>query len=352
MRRPFYGRLVRLFWVLGLTPPALISAQMPVGPLSTSEQNPLYRLLHVPDWESADLVEEDAVRIEFSTAYSNIFEASERERHTHLFDLEQMTNSLTLRFGMSASLELGARVGLYTGWEGFLDPAISRFHSLFGLPDGGRETQPEGQYRLDLEHDDLVSGAADLGAVPRTLALEDVRIHAKWRFHGGPGRPTAASLRGALRVAGGPLSGGRLDGAVTAHGRWSTGRLHIHASTGLTVANPPSKLAPITSRHAVLFMAATEYSGWRRLSVLAQLSGSTSYFKGFDGGELGQIPLTLTVGAGGQTDGGWGWQFSFAEDLLPTGASVDFTLDLELSRTLASPATNARDGRVARQGEP
>jgi hypothetical protein len=47
----------------------------PVGPLHTSEQNPLYRMLYVSDAEAADLVGEGTLRIDLSTSYASVFEA-------------------------------------------------------------------------------------------------------------------------------------------------------------------------------------------------------------------------------------------------------------------------------------
>ncbi len=325
---------ISIIVVSGLIP-ALACAQTSLGPLHTSEQNPLYRLLYIPDSDPADPVREGTLRVDFSTSYSNVFEASERRRHAYLFDLEQMTNSLSLRWGLGTSLELGARVGLYTGWEGFMDPMISGFHDFLGLPNGGRESQPENQYRLDLEHVDLEGGSVDLDSDRRIFSLEDVRFHAKWRFLGGNEDRVGVSLRGALRRAGGPLDEGRLDGAVSVHGRLSTESLDFHGSTGLTVANSPSELNSITNDQALFFSGTIEHGLRPGLSLMGQLGGSTSYFKRFDGGELGGIPLNLTFGASGSTGGGWGWQVSLTEDLLATGPSVDFTLDFGLSHTFS-----------------
>ncbi len=346
MTRTVFGDWVRRSRVLRLVPltafgglsPTLALAQKPIGPLSTSEQNPLYRLLFVPGVESADPVAEGTFRIEFSTSYSNVFEASERRAHAHLFDLEQMTNSLTLRYGLGASFEVGGRVGLYTGWEGFLDPVITGFHDLFGLPNSGRENQPEDQYQLVLEHEDLRGGSVALDSRRRTFSVEDIRLRAKWRFFGEHEDPLVVSLGGALRRAGGPLDAGRMDGAVSLYGRLSAEPLRFHGSAGLTLANPPLELTPITAERAAFFSTAIEYAVRPRLSVIGQVSGSTSYFRRFEGGELDGIPLNLTVGAAGRSASGWGWQVSFSEDLLPTGPAVDFTLDVQLSRTFREAA--------------
>ena len=150
-----------LLALLLLFPPGA-AAQESAGPLRTSEQNPLYRLLYVPETEPAAPLREGALRFELSSSYSNILEASNRVSHAHLFDLEQMTNSLAVRYGWTDAFEVGARVGWYTGWGGFLDPFISGFHNFFGLPNGGRGQRPDGAYVLLLEHDGLEGGRFEL----------------------------------------------------------------------------------------------------------------------------------------------------------------------------------------------
>ena len=327
----------RLSWLLPLVvvaglPDDLLLAQGPMGPLGTSEQNPLYRHFYVLEVESADLIGEGTLRVEFSTSYSSIFEASNGTRHAHLFDLEQMTNSLAVRYGLSSSLEVAGRVGIYTGWEGFLDPVISGFHDLFGLPTGGRELQPEGQYLLLLEHDDLDGGEVDLDSDSRTLSLEEMRLLVKWGFLGDVTSPLAVSLSAGLRRAGGPLDAGRLDGALSLRVRMSRGSLHFHGSSGLVIMNAPAQLAPIAARRALHFSGAFEYAPWSSVSLVAQMSGSTSYLKRINGGELDGVPLNLTLGITGMAGGGWAWQASFTEDLIPSGPAIDFTLDLGLSR--------------------
>ena len=170
--------------LLALLIPPGAAAQESAGPLRTSEQNPLYRLLYVPETEPAALLREGALRFELSGSYSNILEASNRVSHAHLFDLEQMTNSLAVRYGWTDALEVGARMGLYTGWGGFLDPFISGFHNFFRLPNGGRGSRPDGAYVLLLEHDELEDGRFEFDPGERILSLEDFRVFAKHATNG------------------------------------------------------------------------------------------------------------------------------------------------------------------------
>ena len=320
--------------LLALLIPPGAAAQESAGPLRTSEQNPLYRLLYVPETEPAALLREGALRFELSGSYSNILEASNRVSHAHLFDLEQMTNSLAVRYGWTDALEVGARMGLYTGWGGFLDPFISGFHNFFRLPNGGRGSRPDGAYVLLLEHDELEDGRFEFDPGERILSLEDFRVFAKWRLRGESGDGSLLSLRAGLRRAAGSVAAGRIDGAVSVHGRLSRGVVVLHGSGGVALANPPPKLEPLVTPQAVFASGTLEYRRWTTVSAMVQVRGSTSYVRGFTGGELRGFPLNIAFGLGGTRAGGWGWQVSFSEDLIPSGPAIDFTLDAEVSREI------------------
>ena len=319
--------------LLFLLPPGA-AAQESAGPLRTSEQNPLYRLLYVPETEPAAPVREGTLRFELSSSYSNILEASHRASHAHLFDLEQMTNSLAVRYGWTDALEVGARMGWYTGWGGFLDPLISGFHNFFGLPNGGRGQRPDGAYVMLLEHDELEGGRFEFDPAERILSLEDFRVFAKWRLWGGSGDGSLLSLRAGLRRAAGPIAAGRIAGAVSVHGRLSRGAVVLHGSGGLALANPPPKLEPLVAPQAAFASGTLEYRRWSAVSAMVQVRGSTSYVRGFTGGELKGFPLNIAFGLGGTRAGGWGWQVSFSEDLIPSGPAIDFTVDAEVSREI------------------
>jgi hypothetical protein len=279
------------------------------------------------------VIGDGAFRLELSTAYSNVFEASDGAEYGHLFDLEQMVNTVTARYGVAEELEVGASAGMHSGWGGFLDSFISGFHDLFGLPNGGREQRPEGEYRLYLARSGQGSEDGVQVDVGRKVWFEDLRIFGKWRFHGDAGAPFAASLHGVVRGAAGPLDAGRLGASWAVLGRWSPGPVHVHASAGMALLTPPDDVGPVTRDVSQFFTLAAERElWWDNTAFLAQLGGGSAYVRRVSGGDLRGVPMNLVFGLAGLTDGGWGWQLSFAEDILADGPSVDFTVDLEVSR--------------------
>lgn len=307
-------------------------AQVPtsLGPLRTSEQNPLYRFFYVPEVESADVVADGRFRVDLSVSYSNIFERSESDLHEQLFDLEQMANAVTVRYGVAPGFEVGGRAGLQTGWGGFLDGFVSGFHRMFGFPNGGREKEPTGQHRLYLDREDPT---IRLDLAPRTFGLEDLRLFAKWRFLGSTTEPLALSVRGTLRRASGRLEPGRLEGALALLGRVTGEDVTLHFGAGATTLDSPAVIEPIASTAAAYLSVGVEGRIRPGFSMVGQMTGSSAYVSGFEDGELDRFPSTLVLGFTGRTEGDWEWQVSFAEDLPPDSPSVDFTVDLQLGRT-------------------
>jgi hypothetical protein len=328
-----FARFAAVLSALVVLLPTPAWGQTSLGPLRTSEQNPLYRLLGTQDAEGADPVAEGTYRLDFSTSYSNVFETSNGPDYGHLFDFEQMVNSLTVRYGFREAVEVGGALGLYSSWGGFLDGFISGFHRTFGLPNGGRGQRPNGDYTFFLEHDPQGPNGVRLDLPKRTFSFENLQLFGKWRFAGDSAGRWATSLRTAVRVDGGPLESGRWSGSAALLARYSPEPIHLHGTVGVSTLNAPDELEPVTTDATVFFSTALEWSVKRNLSLLAQLVGSTSYVKGFAPGDLSGIPLNLIFGIEGLTEGGWGWQVSFAEDVLFGGPSVDFTVNAELSKT-------------------
>lgn len=305
--------------------------QASYGPLTTAEQNPLYRFFHVPSPESADLVDPGNLRMQLNTSYSNIFERSGSARHDQLFDLEQMTNTVAVRYGIARPLEAGAALSLHTGWGGFLDPFISGFHRMFGFPNGGREEEAGGQHRIHLVG---VDPQVWIDLPQRTLDPESVRGFLQWRFLGATTASSAVSLRGELRRSVDGIDPGRMDAALSMHARYTGEGVFLHGSLGVTTLDAPAPLEPVATDRATFFSFGVEGMVRPRLSFIGQMTGTTPYLEGFDAGELSGMPVTFALGFAGETGGGWEWQASFVEDFPPNSPSADLTLNLGIARSL------------------
>jgi len=318
--------------ILAAAPGPATAQWQPLGPFRAGEQNPLYRLFHVPHADRADLVEPGTFRVESSVFYSNIFEQSQSRDHFQLFDMERMTTAVVVRYGPAPGWEVGGRLGVHTSWGGFLDPFISGFHDFFGFPNGNRDAFPEGEYEFL-----LVESRRQLRLeVPsHSPGLEDLRFFAKRRLGRREDGSSATSARATVRLASGTFAGstGRADAAVSVLHRRSWGRAHLHLQGGVTTVNAPEVLGAVSRDLAGFISAAGEIGIVPSLSFLAQFVGGTAYVDGFGTTTLDRGPMNLVLGFAGSAGPSWRWSFSFAEDVPPNSPSADFTVGVEASRT-------------------
>lgn len=326
------GRVLVVVALVAGAGPSHAAAQEPVhGPLRIEEGNPIYRLFYTPRVEPADLLEEGEIRADLGLSYSNIFEYSPGEQHFVLQDMERLAASVTVRWAPTDGLEVGASAGTTSSWAGFLDSFISGFHEFFGFPNGGRERVEEDQYNSLL----LSEAPAVLFRVPaRSLVMDDVRFFVKAQLAGGPGEAYAVGVRGVSTTAVAPPEArrGRSEWAAEILGRRSLGPWHLHAGLGLTTLTPPPELDPVIRDRALYVSAGVERLLTDGVSFLAQVMGGTGYVENVGTEIIDGNPMNLAFGFAGAVEGGWRWQFSFAEDVPPNSPSTDFTVDVHLSR--------------------
>lgn len=310
-------------------PLAAQSGSPAYGPFRVTERNPLYRLYLTPRGASADPVADGRLEVRSAWSYSNILEVSNSPTHIQYFDLERLTTTVSAAYGVTPSLDVGLRVASQANGGGFLDGFIRGWHDFFGFSNGARDRIEDGLYGVFLQKD----GEERLD-IPSGTRLEDLRLFATWAALGETGGPGRLSLRGTLKVPTGSsaVSTGRVDAGLELLARRSWGKAHLHGSLGVVTLNAPDELEPFTSDHALTWSLAVEYRLFSKVSALAQLLGTSRYVGGFGDSELDQVPVNLVLGAAGEVGDDWFWEASFAEDPVPNGPSVDFTVDLQIAR--------------------
>ncbi|HSG48470.1 MAG TPA: DUF3187 family protein, partial [Longimicrobiales bacterium] len=112
------------FWILAVAGAAAVPSMLPaqpasppqtwppLGPLTAEEGAPLQRLGLTPMVELADPVAQGTFRADLWVAWSNIFEQDSAATHNLYLDMERVLSALTLRYGVTDRLELGARATL------------------------------------------------------------------------------------------------------------------------------------------------------------------------------------------------------------------------------------------------
>lgn len=329
--RPIFAKTLPLLLLL-LHPGAVDAQRLPLGPLGAEEGGPLQRLGYTPMVEGAAPVAAGELRASAWIGYTNLFEQDSTADHEMYLDMERMVTALTVRYGVAEGLEVGGRATLSTAWGGFLDGFMIRFHRALALGVRNRPHYPDGSYGAwlrDGDHRTLVE-------VPkRALSLDDVRLFAKWTVAGGPETRGTLSARAVARVptAQPTVGSERVDVGVMLLGSLAWRGFFLHAMAGgSTVRRGPDMVDVLRSRQW-FGMLGVERPLHERLSAVIELTGSTQLVRDFHDHDVSGMPTNLVFGVVGVTEGGWRWEVGMQEDVPPRGPSLDFTIQLGLSRS-------------------
>lgn len=318
--------------VLSALPAIPLAAQgAPFGPLHFEDGAPLQRLSYTAMAEIADPVAKGHVQARLWMAYANIFDADSTAAYDLRLDLEHLLTIVDVRYGVADGLEAGVSATTATTGGGFLDGFLAAWHRLFHLGDGGRELYPENAYgeRLIGPH-----GKVLLNIPRQTMALQDVRLFAKWRAWEGAGGRQVVSLRTAVRLPSDAnrAQGERDDVALMALARRSWTRWHLHAMLGGSTTRMVGKLAPFVRSSGWFGMVALERTLAPWMSGVAQYSLATPRLHGFEDRAIDGPSGNLLFGVTGSAGRSWLWDVSFQEDMPPGSPATDFTLGASVTR--------------------
>lgn len=311
----------------------------PLGPLITQEGAPLQRLGYSMSVEGVDPIPRGSAQVSLWLGYGNVFQRDSLSTHTLTTDLERLITAVSLRWGVSESLDVGARLTFETTGGGWMDGFVESFHRTLGLRDDVRESRPRNAYLQELRTGD---GTLVVGVPRRDFTLEEVRLSARWRPLQADDDRWALGSRVELRIptatnetaaapSGTPATAGEaVEGAVSILGRTRVWRTHVHLLAGAaTVAGAPGRT---WLRRVQPFGAASlEIPLSRSVSGVVQWGMSAARLDGFEGNQVDGLHTHLVAGLRGQA-GAWGWQAAFQEDLPVLGSSADFSLQLGVSR--------------------
>jgi hypothetical protein len=309
-----------------------VLAQRPsFGPLTFEEGAPVNRMSYTPVMESADVVPAGSVAASLYLGLANMFEHDSTATHFIFVDMERLITAPTVRWGVAEDLELGGRLTLETRSGGFLDGPVRWYHNLLGFGQANRDLFPEEGYRYELGDG---SGTTYIDVAPTWLSLEDVRLFGKWRPLASADGRSVLSLKGTVRIptAKNPVGEERTDVGLMALGRLGLGAWYVHGMLGASTVRAASAIGPMLADRSVFFSFALERSLGARVAALFQYQLSTPALEGYDNRELDWPLSDVIFGFAGAFGDGWGWNFSFQEDLPADAPAIDFTVGAAISR--------------------
>jgi len=167
------------------------------------------------------------------------------------------------------------------------------------------------------------------------MEMEDVRLFAKWQAWKRADGGRLVSLRGTVRIPAqdDPAGERRADLGLTALGRASWARWHVHGAVGGATASAARNHGGILRDGSFFAELAVERNLAPWVSGVAQLSLASPRLRGFSDPELDGWPVNLVFGAAGRLGDGWRWDVSFQEDIPPNTPAVDFTLGVGIRKS-------------------
>jgi hypothetical protein len=123
---------------LGFAPAAAQLAE----PLHVRNLNPLVAVFGLPAWDTVPI----GTRLGVTAEVANHYRFSVVGDDLLMLDGETVRTNLSFTHGFASGWSLGVEVPHYRVGGGVLDDVIDGWHSTFGLPDGGRNARPEGEF--------------------------------------------------------------------------------------------------------------------------------------------------------------------------------------------------------------
>lgn len=302
------------------------------GPLTTEEGSPLQRLSYTPMTEAADPVARGAFRTDVWLGFSNVFERDSADAYLLYFDMERLISAATVRYGLADGLEIGGRVTLETTGGGGLDDFLTWWHGVLHVGNADRERYPSGIYSQRLEDQ---GGQVRIDVPRRTLALEDVRLFAKFRLYSADDASSLLSLRAVTRLPTERAQVGRerADLALMVLGRASWTRWHVHGQVSRTSVRASPELEDLLKSSGWFASLSVERRVWDSVSAVVQYSLANARITGFDSRKIGSPLGNFVFGAAGRLGEAWRWDIGVQEDMPAVSPAIDFTLGIRLSRT-------------------
>jgi hypothetical protein len=115
-----------------------------------------------------------SVDLSVTSEYSSLFENGTGDNSTVVIDAELWRTGISARTGLSPSTDLDVELPILYASGGFADDLIEGWHSLLGLPDGGRDTRPNNDFEVRVDRNgergyDLADNELGIGDIPLVL---------------------------------------------------------------------------------------------------------------------------------------------------------------------------------------
>lgn len=310
--------------------PVSSPAQQQAGPIGVMNQIPTHMLFLTPRPHAPQSLPNKTVRAALSYDYFSIYSNASSRDYRILMDMEATVVDLRLGYGLTERLSFWLRLPFVSMGDGFMDGVLGEYHSIFGMPNYGKERSPDNKfaYRIEKEGQALFkSKKGGLNLTDTTLSVETTLAEFEKVI------PTQIGLTYELKLPMGDcdygLGSGAFDHGVFLPTRLRFSRFNLYLMPGyIRIGTPQFETVNVSVRDIKSMLIAGEYLFSSHLSVLAQVNAYTSPFVDTGIVKLDSFSAELAVGMRYAFTRQVSLEFAFCEDL--TRTAPDFNLHLTL----------------------
>lgn len=327
-------RLAGFLMLLALT--AARSEAIDILPFQTQNQSPLIAIYGLPAAGSAKVAAEAAGTVRLTLDQANNYVNETNAAESLVQDGESTRLTVSGRYGIGRSLELGIDVPFVVIGGGFLDSFIETYHSTFGFPNGGRELAPKNRLLYRYQK----NGVTLLNMEQSGQGLADVSVSAAWQVYRSADSRKNLTLRGSLKLPVGDVGtlrgSGSTDLAAWLIGDWgrqfSLGQVTLFGAAG-GMGMTKGRVLADQQRPLVGFgMAGFGFAPAEWIELKIQANAHTSFYSASDFKEINAASAQLTMGGAFHFTPKMSLDIGVTEDII-VGTSPDVVFHFTLSHT-------------------
>jgi len=182
-----------VFFMTGMIPS--MSVAQPVTPFFSFNQSPIIQIHNLPAIDSAGILSEGRARYRLVNNLASNYILRNTANENLLFDGETNRSTFMYSRGVDRGWEWGVQIPYISHSGGSLDSFIEDWHSIFGLPQGGRNTAPRDRLNYFYQR----NGVTRLSLSNATSGIGDVRLTAGWQWPDA-GKDTRSAIRSSLSL--------------------------------------------------------------------------------------------------------------------------------------------------------
>jgi len=305
-------------------------------PFHTQNQSPFVAIYGLPAIGQAKVAATSAGTLRLTLDHANNYVNELNAAESLVQDGESTRLTVSGRYGIGHSLELGIDVPFLVIGGGFLDTFIESYHSTFGFPSGGREMAPKNRLLYRYQK----NGVTLLNMEQSGQGVGDVSLSAAWQIYRSADSRRNLALRGSLKLPtgdSGTLRGsGSTDLCAWMIGNWgeqfSLGQVTIFGAAG-AMGLTKGRVLTDQQRPLVGFgMLGLGFAPADWIALKIQTNAHTSFYSDSDFRELNAASAQLTMGGTLRFTPKTSLDIGVTEDII-VGTSPDVVFHFSLLHT-------------------